>query len=285
MKHLVLSLALAMTLPITVGGCDKLKELTGDKSSAKKDSSDDEDEDDDDKKKKKKNDKGDDKSARAPSSGAPSTPASPAGGSASSAHMPADCEAVITVNLSKLMQNPAMTKEIVPLLEEMIASPNPKQASTKKVQAFMKEAGLTLQSIHNGAMCVKNIGPAKNQEQWVFAFGGAIKPDSIIPALEKSGVLEAADKVIDVDGRKALAAKEGALGQFPDGVLGLSSNIDMYKAATATSAATTSVYRIDPSHELAFALSDAFVQKKVKEDTKAPEPMKAIKSVSGYVDR
>jgi hypothetical protein len=177
-----------------------------------------------------------------------------------------------------------MTKEVVPLIEEMLANPSPKQAATRKVQAFMKEAGLSVKSIHNGAVCVKNIGPVKNQEQWVFAFGGAIKPDSIIPALEKSGVLEAGDKVIDVDGRKALAAKQGALGQFPDGVVGLSSTIDMYKAATATSTSTTSVYKIDPNHELAFALSDAFVQKKAKEDTKAPEPMKAVKSLRGHVD-
>jgi uncharacterized protein YceK len=52
-------IVLALAAPISLGGCDKIKELTGGKESAKADNDDEEDEDDDkkDKKKKKKKDK------------------------------------------------------------------------------------------------------------------------------------------------------------------------------------------------------------------------------------
>lgn len=281
MRRLVLALAIATAAPTFLGGCDKIKDLTGDRKEAKKDKSDDDD-DDRKSKKKDKSDKGDERSAKAGGSSAPTTPAA-AGTSAAASHVQSDCEVVVTANFAKLLSSPAMTKEVVPLLEEMLATPSPKDAKTKKLQAFMKSSGLSLKSLHNGAVCAKNIG-GPGGDHWLFLVGGDIKPDSVVAALESSGVLEPSDKVLEVDGRKALAAKDGALGQYADGVVALSSTMDIFKAGAASSTAVTSVYKVDPGRELAFAMSDAFVQAKVKGDKKAPEPFKTVKSLSGFVD-
>jgi hypothetical protein len=275
MRSIVLALSLALGAPVLLGGCDKIKELTGDKSSSSK--KDDDDDDDDRKKKKKKKDeeKGDAKSAKPDASSSPALAAA----NASSSHLPPGCQVVVTASFSKLLQHPAVAKEIVPLLEEIIANPNPKDDGTKKAQEFLKATGLSLKSFHNGAFCAVAFGPGKGNDSFGFAVGGDIKPASIIPALERSSI---GFKPIDVGGLKALSAKNGGVaGQFADGVIGLTTSEDIFKSMNAPAGAT---YKIEPGRELSFATSDAFIEKQFKDDKKSPEPFKTVKNISGWVD-
>lgn len=282
MRSIFLALTLAIGAPVLLGGCDKLKELTGDsKSQAKKD---DDDDDDDKKKQKKKKDKETEKddgnSAKADNTAGPSSPVV-ASGSASSAHMPSGCQVVITANLAKLMAHPAVEKEIVPLLEEILANPAPKNNGTKKLQEFMKVTGISLKNIHNAAFCAIAFTPGTGGDSFAMAVGGDIKPDSIIPALEKSNL---GFNPIEVDGRKALSGKDGeAGGQFADGVVGLATSVEIYKAMSAPGAAGAA-HRIDPSRELSFSLSEGLLKKSLRDDKKTPEPMKAVKTASGFID-
>lgn len=280
MRSIILALTLALGAPVLLGGCDKIKELTGDKKSSAKKDDDDDDDDDDKKKKRKKDEKGDAKSAKPDNTAGPTTPVA-ANGSASSAHMPSGCQVVITANLAKLMAHPAMTKEIIPTLEEILANPAPKDDGTKKLQEFMKVTGISLKSIHNAAFCAIAFTPGKGGDSFGMAVGGDIKPDSIIPALEKSNL---GFNPIEVDGRKALSVKDGgAGGQFADGVVGLATSVAIYKSMNAPGTAGAA-YKIDPSRELSFSVSEELLKKSVKDDKKTPEPMKAVKTASGFID-
>jgi hypothetical protein len=120
MRSLLLALTLALGAPLVLGGCDKIKDLTGDKkASAEKD---DDEDDDRDKKKKKKEEKADAKSGTPASSSAPTTPVA-TGAAASLKHMPDGCQVVLTLNASKVLAHPIVAKEIVPLIEQKLSDP------------------------------------------------------------------------------------------------------------------------------------------------------------------
>ncbi|MBL9028247.1 MAG: hypothetical protein JNL21_39000 [Myxococcales bacterium] len=278
MRSLLLALTLALGAPVVLGGCDKIKDLSGDKkASAEKD-----DDDRDTKKKKRKDDeKADAKSGTPASSGAPSSaPAMPvaAGAAASLKHMPAGCQVVLTLNASKVLAHPIVAKEIVPLIEQKLSAPPGSDEDVKKLQEFLKVTGLSLKGLHDGAFCGIGFSKGKGGDTWGLAIGADLKPDSIVPAFEKEG----GATVLDVDGRKALQAKNGMVGgQFADGVAGLATNTDVFKKMNAASAPT---YKVDAGRDFSFVVSEELIKTAIKDDKKTPEPMKAMNGASGFID-
>ena len=278
MRSLFLALALAVGSPVLLGGCDKINDLTGDKK-AKAEKEDDDDEGSAKKKKSKKKDdeKADAKSAAPAPVNAPSAPvARPA--AASLAHMPDGRQVVLTLNASKVLAHPIVAKEIVPLLEQKLSSPPGSDEDVKKLQEFLRVTGLSLSGLRDGAFCGIGFTKGKGGDTWGLAVGAGLKPDSVVPAFEKEG----GATVLDLDGRKALQAKNGMVGgQFADGVAGLATNADVFKTMNAPAAPA---YRVDTSKELSFVVSEELIKTAFKDDKKTPEPMKAMKSASGFLD-
>jgi hypothetical protein len=282
-------IVLALAAPISLGGCDKIKELTGGKESAKADKDDEEDEDDDkkDKKKKKKKDDGDKKSTGSSKPAETAAPVPPPAAAGAAAHLPDSCEVALNVNVNRLANHPAIAKEVMPLLDELLATPSPKDDDFKRFQTFMKSAGLTARSFHNLAGCVSNIGKGRKSEVFGFAVGGDLKPDSIMSAFEK--VREASGKApltfTEVEGKKVLTDKDFALGQFPDGVLGAASSVDIYKRMLKPTDYAAGKYRLDMGKDLSFGLSDDFIAKELKgKGGKGKEQLEKVKKLSGFID-
>jgi hypothetical protein len=275
MRSTVLVLVLAMSAPVTLTGCDQLKDLLGDKKAST--SKEDDDHDARKPKQDKDLDEGDSKSAKSDSSSAPSPPASV--GQSSTAHMPAGCEFVVTMNLSKVTSHPAVTKELLPVVQDLLATPSPKDPGVKKLQAVAKTTGLSLKSLQNLAYCSIHHTKGKGPDTYAMAIGGDFKPETIIPAFEKT---EDPGTVLDIDGRKALKDKTGAVaGQFGDAVFGLGSNTDVFKSMSTT---PSSAYQIDPSRDLSFVMNERFIKTFLKEDAKELKGIKAMTGASGWID-
>ncbi len=232
-KHVLLGLVLAFGVPSFGCGSD-----------AKKDKDESAESDKSDKKDKKKDEKEKDKGEKASGSATAAATAAPGGGTTAPAavagsafsHLPGDCQVAVTMDLGKTLAHPAFQKEVAPLLEEIVSAPSPKDEDFKKFQAFVQKTGTSPKSVKTVGICVKGIS-AGNEGDWGFVLGGDFKPDSIVAAREEHK--DAKDKVIDVDGRKALTSDKATVGQFGDASIGLAKTLDIFKSLAGTNESTT----------------------------------------------
>lgn len=277
-KHVLLGLVLAFGVPSFGCGSD-----------AKKDKDESAESDKSDKKDKKKDEKEKDKGEKASGSATAAATAAPGGGTTAPAavagsafsHLPGDCQVAVTMDLGKTLAHPAFQKEVAPLLEEIVSAPSPKDEDFKKFQAFVQKTGTSPKSVKTVGICVKGIS-AGNEGDWGFVLGGDFKPDSIVAALEEHK--DATDKVIDVDGRKALTSDKATVGQFGDASIGLAKTLDIFKSLAGTNDHATTLYKMDTTKEIAFAAAESLIVDKIKNDPKTPEPFKGLKKVSGFAD-
>lgn len=243
-----------------------------------------------------KKDKKDDKSAKpsgsaAPGSAAPTGAAtaapvvnSPTGapGASASAHLPAGCGLAMTLDLAKVWAHPAVAKDITPRLESFLSTPASKP-EPKKFQDMLKELNLGPKSLSSVALCV---GLGGNNKAFSLFLGGDLKPNTILPAFKKLVEAEGKGKEKDfqeVDGNTVLTLNDDFLGQYSDGVLGISDTIDLWKAG-ATTGSNASTYKLAQGHDLGLYLSQTTIEKELMKGRKGDELFKEMKEVTGFID-
>ncbi|NUP13587.1 MAG: hypothetical protein HOW73_46725 [Polyangiaceae bacterium] len=219
----------------------------------------------------------------APTGASPAAPA-PAAPSASSsapayAHLPADCQFAMTIDLKKTLGHPSLTS-VHPIVEQILATPDAKDPDAKKFLTLLKDTGINAKSFHAAALCVKNVGGGK--EDVVFVVSGDIKPDSVVQALEK--VEGTKKKAQEVDGRMVMSDEKLTVGQYADGSIGFANKLDVWRAASATGDHATTTYKLDTSKELSFNLAEGLIREQMSKGRKAPDELKNIKSARGFID-
>jgi hypothetical protein len=205
---------------------------------------------------------------------APTAPAGAAGAALS--HLSDDCQIAAHIDLGQLIANPSFQKEIVPGLDDVLATES-KDKDFGKFQAFLKEAGLDYKkSIHDVAICV---GDVKNAEHsWSVIIGTDMKPDTLAPAMGKEAKKGAVE---DLDGHKVFVAEKVTIGQG-DGVVIIAADKDMYKKTLAAKGA--SAFTIDASKYLAFEVRENAMKSLLTLDPKTPDQLKGLKAVKGGSD-
>ena len=268
-----------MIASISEVGCDKLglgkkKDETSADGTSKKSKKD----DDDDSPSKKKDDKPATSAAAAPEPGAPSV-----GGPATKAtsHLPSDCQIVVHVSVTKLVQNPSLGKEVMPLLDQMLAMPAPKDASWKEFEAFVKDASIDpRKTISDVAICVTEIGSGA---KWGMTVGGTMAPGTIIPAFEKHKPATSKMHQADVSGLEAYVSDGLSVVQLTDGTVALAGKEDGL-ARLVPSSDAAAAYKLDPSKEIAFTVTESGMKAALGSGKKAPDEFASVRRADGYID-
>lgn len=280
MKTRVLVLASVLSLSFAVVGCgDKAAEKTDDKASDKKEQKDDKKDTKGDAKKDdaKKDDTGKKDDAKKDTVAASS-------GSAAS-HLPAECDLALHVDLAKVVAHPLIAKELIPVLDEMIATPAPKDEKFKAFQAFVKENGFDIKkSLKDAALCMTNLDAGKPDVAMILA--GDFKPETIVASIEKNRTPSNKTPIIDIDGRKALSDAKFTMGQLADGSLGISDKAETWKGLNATGDSATSKFKLDLGKEIALSIPDGVIKKAIEKNPprKGADELKQIKTLAGFVD-
>lgn len=281
MKTRVLVLASVLSLSFAVAGCgDKAAEKTDDKASEKKETKDDKKDKKDDVAKKddaKKDDVAKKDDAKKDSVAASS-------GSAAS-HIPAECDIALHLDLAKVVAHPLVAKEIIPVLDAMIATPSPKDEKFKAFQAFVKENGFDIKkSLKDAAICMTNLDAGKPDVSFILA--GDFKPETIVASIEKNRTPSNKTPIVDIDGRKALSDAKFTMGQLSDGSIGISDKADSWKALNGTNDNATSKFKLDLGKEVALSIPDGVIKKAIEKNPprKGADELKQIKNLTGFID-
>ena len=277
-----------VSVAFLLSGCDDIKDKLG--MSEKKETASKEDSKDKKEKKKAADDEEEDTdkakagssaSAAAPAStsAAPTAPSAPLGAPGkAAAHLPSDCDAVVTLNIAKVLAHPAFASQVVPALDEAMKKASTEGPDAAKKDAFFKETGISPKAFSDLALCIKDGG---SEPLVGLVAAGSITPDSVVPAIEK-GDPSAKDKIKDLDGRKVLSDGKFTLGQYADGSLGFAQSDDMFRAMGSTGDAATAKYRIDGNKEISLVIPEGSIAKLAK--GQAPAELSAVKSISISLD-
>jgi hypothetical protein len=201
--------------------------------------------------------------ASAPVSATASAPAKPAdapatgAGSDALAHLPASCDVAVALDLAKVAKHPAVAAEIVPRLEAMLKTENPKDDSFKRMQGFMTDTGLTLSSLKSVGVCARMEGGG--EPKVLALLGGDFKPDTFVTALEKHKKPGKETTLSEIDGIKVTSDGKMFLGQFSDGVLAGAESVDTFKTAIKPGD-NASKFMIDRSKEVSLYLSKNLIK-------------------------
>lgn len=241
-------------------------------------------------------DKKDDKSAKASGSAAPGSAAptgagkpaptgsSPtaASGTSAAAHLPAGCGLAMTLDMAKVWAHPAVAKDITPKLEAILSTPASKP-EPKKFQEMLKELNLGPKSLSSVALCVGVGGADKAFSLFV---GGDLKPNTLLPAFKKLVEAEGKGKEKDfqeVDGNTVLTLNDDFVGQYSDGVLGISDTLELWKSGSATGT-NAAGYKLAQGHDLGLYLAQSTIEKELMKGRKGDELFKEMKEVTAFVD-
>lgn len=209
----------------------------------------------------------------------PTTPA--AAGAA--AHLTADCDVAGRLDVAKLLEHPGFKKELVPLIDEILATPSPKDEKFKKVQVFLKENNLDYKTaLKDVVFCVQDVA---GDTKFAVAVGGTFKPETLVSAIDKQRT-EKKVPIIDIDGRKAFSDEKFTAGQLADGTVVLSDKLELFKAMNATGDAATRVYKLDTSKMMTAGTSDEALTKAfaAKPPKKGGELFSLMKTVRMNLD-
>lgn len=267
----------ALSLGLTLGILSLAPACGDSKNDRKNDSSEKKDDAKDDKSAKKS-----DGSAKPATSGsAAALPAEKPTATAASAaaHLTADCDIAGRLDVTKLLEHPGFKKELVPLIDEILATPNPKDEKFKKVQVFLKENGLDYKTaLKDIVFCVQDVA---GDRKFAAAIGGTFKPETLVAAIDKQRT-EKKVPIIDVEGRKAFSDDKFTFGQVADGTVVISDKLELFKAMNATSDAATRVYKLDTDKLMTAgtseeALTKAFAAKPPKKGGELFALMKTVR--------
>ncbi|MFO0552760.1 MAG: hypothetical protein U0271_30490 [Polyangiaceae bacterium] len=221
--------------------------------------------------------------APAPTAPAASAP-SGATGVAAWSHLPQNCDIAATMDLGKTLASPTFSKDVTPKIDDILGMPSSKDKSFDHFLAFMRDASLTRQSFSTLAACLRETG--KKDPSYLLVVGGDLKPGTLIPALEKAASAKAKDdlEISEVNGIKigTIKSKNVTIGQFADGSIALSDDVEFLKAgmATGNNAATLG---LDTSKEISLVVGQKMIQSKIATG-KAKDVLAAMTSIAAEVD-
>jgi hypothetical protein len=171
-------------------------------------------------------------------------------------------------------------KEVVPLVDDILANPKPKDKDFADFQGFLKDAQLDWKkSLQDVAVCVADID---KKPTWAMIVGGDIKPDTILPALEKHQGKSKLEP-IDVARVKGLGDKKAAVVQLADGSIGFSETKDFLAKIVPTGDGAQKL-KLDLGKELSFSVSEAGMKAALSSGKRAPDELQAIQHVEGSID-
>lgn len=206
-------------------------------------------------------------------------PTAPVAGAGAAAHLTADCDIAGRLDVTKLLAHPGFKKDIVPVIDEILATPNPKDEKFKKVQVFLKENNLDYKTaLKDIVFCVQDVA---GDTKFAVAVGGTFKPETLVEAIDKQRT-EKKVPIIDIDGRKAFSDEKFTAGQLADGTVVLSDKLELFKAMNATGDAATRIYKLDAGKVMTAgtseeALTKAFAAKPPKKGGELFALMKTVR--------
>jgi hypothetical protein len=184
-------------------------------------------------------------------------------------HLPADCDVVARLDISKLMAHPAVAKDVTPLLDQIAQKKDSKDADFKAFQGFLTETGLNLKtSFKSAALCVRGVA---QQPKFAMIIAGDLKPETIVAAMEKAPMRGKKPTVVDIDGRKAISDAKFTMGQAADGSLVFSDDKALFQAATAVSDSYRSKYQLPLEGEIGLAVAETLAKSMSAKDPSMKE--------------
>ncbi len=221
---------------------------------------------------------------------APSAPSSTVPGGTAFAHVSSDCQLIVIGDVAKMRALPAVSKQLVPKLDDLYKKAKPKNEAVKKAVATARELGLTPTTVQNVALCGKGFDVDKP------TFGALaateLKPGSVISFFEKAtgtsssgGPLkDVGGSIKEVGGVKVVSSPNGLVGQLQDGVLQYASQDEMFALLVPTSDAVSRL-SVDVTKELAFYASEPFIKRELrKPGSKTAEAFEDVTELHGLVD-
>ena len=197
-------------------------------------------------------------------------------------HLPADCDVVARIDISKLLAQPAMAKDVVPLLDQIAKKPDAKSPDFKAFQGFLTETGIDLKSsFKSAALCVRNVAA---QPKFSFVVAGDLKPETIVAAMEKAPMKGKKPTVVDIDGRKAISDVKFTMGQAADGALVFSDDKALFQASTPTADNYQSKYALPLVGDFSLAVADNLAKTMVGKDKSAPKEFGAVGRITATLD-
>lgn len=184
-------------------------------------------------------------------------------------HLPAGCDVVARANVAQMMELPAVKTHLVPVLDEIQASAASDPA-TRPLSDFVALTGVeTKRDLKDVAVCMKGLSGPASQQKVLFVIGGDLRPETVVPALEKVD-LRRRDKVevAKVDGRLVARSKSGSgepliAGQAADGAILLSNDEALFASAASGSSAHESEYALPLGDEGAVTVGSAAMREAV----------------------
>ena len=207
--------------------------------------------------------------------------AAPSGAVHAHAHLPADCDVAVSLDLHAVMGQADVARDIVPLLDGALKKTDVKDEGFKRFQTAMSELGLDLKkSLHSFAVCVRGV---PKQPKFAIALAGDFKPETIVAIIEKNMKPEKKKSVTDIDGRKAISDDKFTFGQAADGTLVMSDDLAMFKSMNPTGDNAKTKYALATDKALSFGVSEGLI-KTMSGDPKTPKEFQKITRAGGFVD-
>jgi len=185
-------------------------------------------------------------------------------------HLPATCDVVARADAGALLDHEAVKKHVIPALDELQASagkdPSAKDAKdTKEVEELLRLAGIDPKSdVKEVLLCMSELDGDQRNAKMTLVLGGEFRPDAVATAVERSAAKDDKIELITVDGRKAAKKTTGDLliiGQAADGAIVVANDQAMFEAAVKESTAYQATYALPMSTEVAFVVSERFLQR------------------------
>jgi hypothetical protein len=197
-------------------------------------------------------------------------------------HLPADCDVVGRIDIAKVWSQPAMAKDVLPLLDQIAKKPDAKSQDFKAFQGFLTETGLDLKSsFKSAALCVRNIAA---QPKFAFVVAGDLKPETLVAALAKMPMKGKKPTVVDIDGRKAISDAKFTMGQAADGALVFADDKALFQATTATGDSYQSKYQLPLQGEYGIVVADTVAKAMASKDKSMPKEFGAVGRITASVD-
>jgi len=197
-------------------------------------------------------------------------------------HLPPDCDVVARIDISKLMSQPAMAKEVTPLLDQIAKKPDAKSPDFKAFQGFLTEAGIDLKSsFKSAALCVRGVA---QQAKFSFVVAGDLKPETIVAAMEKAPVKGKKPTVVDIDGRKAISDAKFTMGQAADGALVFSDDKALFQATTGINDNYRAKYQLPLEGDFGLAVAQGLAKSMGEKDKSMPKEFGGVDRVTASVD-
>lgn len=203
-------------------------------------------------------------------------------------HLPSGCDMVARANVSQMMDVAAVKTHLMPILEEMqtsaVTDPDAR-AFHELLQASGIDAKKDLKDV---AVCVKGISLPASQQKFLFAIGGDLRPEAVVPAWEKVDRRTAERPTLTkTDGRYVgrVRTLDGDLivaGQGADGAVVFSNDETLFASAVRESSAFQADYGLPITTEASMTMGPGAVRDALADE--GPNPfLKDLNAITRIV--